>query len=73
MMAALGDAGIGTRTFFYGLHQQPALLARGMTSIALPVTESLSERGFYLPSGLGLSQDDQARVIDVVTRFATHV
>jgi len=71
IVTGLSAQGVGTRTFFYGLHQQPALLARGMTPITLPTTESLSERGFYLPSGLGLSQDDQAQVIDAVTRFVT--
>jgi perosamine synthetase len=67
---ALLDLGIGTRTFFYGLHQQPALLKKGLVDpVSLPVTESLSQRGFYLPSGLGLADDDQRRVIEAVKAF----
>lgn len=68
-MAALARDGIGTRTFFYGLHTQPALLERGLVDhVVLPVTESLAERGFYLPSGLGLSDREQRHVIGAVRR-----
>jgi perosamine synthetase len=70
LMSALEQDGIGTRTFFYGLHEQPALLDRGVVDpVSLPVTEALSKRGFYLPSGLGLSSDDQHRVIESVMAF----
>jgi perosamine synthetase len=70
LMAALGREGIATRTFFYGLHEQPVLLERQLVDpVSLPVTESLARRGLYLPSGLGLSAHDQNRVIDAVTTF----
>jgi perosamine synthetase len=70
LMSFLDSHEIGTRTFFYGLHEQPALLAPGFVDpVSLPVTESLSARGLYLPSGLGLSQDDQREVIDVLQAF----
>jgi perosamine synthetase len=66
----LAEQGIGTRTFFYGLHQQPALLTKGLVDpVLLPVTESLAKRGVYLPSGLGLSDTDQLRVIRAVKNF----
>ena len=69
----LQERGIGTRTFFYGLHQQPALLKEGLVdTVSLPVTELLSERGFYLPSGLGLSDEDQQRVIEAVEALVSH-
>jgi perosamine synthetase len=69
----LQERGIGTRTFFYGLHQQPALLKEGLVdTVSLPVTELLSERGFYLPSGLGLSDEDQHRVIHAVEALVSH-
>jgi perosamine synthetase len=70
LVQALAIEGIATRTFFYGLHQQPALLEqRRMDPVSLPVTESLSVRGFYLPGGLGLGSEDQQRVIQAVTAF----
>ncbi len=70
IVAALAEQGIGTRTFFYGLHQQPALLKAALIErVELPTTEMLAASGFYLPSGLGLSDTDQQRVIDVVIEF----
>jgi perosamine synthetase len=68
LTAGLEADGIGTRPFFHGLHEQPALLRDGLVDpVSLPATESLSRRGFYLPSGLGLSSEDQERVIAAVT------
>lgn len=62
---------IESRTFFYGLHQQPALLLRHLIDpVSLPVTESLSRSGFYLPSGLGLPEEDQSRIIHAMLAFA---
>jgi perosamine synthetase len=69
LMQSLAGQGIGTRTFFYGLHQQPALLRGLVDAVSLPVTEQLAERGLYLPSGLGLAAEEQARVIDAVESF----
>jgi perosamine synthetase len=70
LMASLAKEGIATRTFFYGLHQQPALLGKGLIDpVSFPVTESLADKGLYLPSGLGLTQADQQRVIDCVASF----
>src|SRR5439155_744021 len=53
----LRERGVDTRPFFLGLHQQPALHARGLfAGLRLPVTERLSRRGLYLPSGAGLTE-----------------
>jgi perosamine synthetase len=69
-MAGLAKDGIGTRTFFYGLHQQPVLVGKGLVdAVSLPVTESLAARGLYLPSGLGLTAADQERVVERVSSF----
>jgi perosamine synthetase len=69
LIEALAKDGIGTRTFFYGLNQQPALLRGHVEPLSLPVTESLARRGLYLPSGLGLADEDQRRVIQAVKGF----
>jgi perosamine synthetase len=46
------------------------LLSHGLIDcVSLPVTESLSTRGLYIPSGLGLSDADQSKVIDAVSGF----
>jgi perosamine synthetase len=53
----LKHEGIDTRPFFVGMHEQPALLARGLfAGERHPVTERIARRGLYLPSGLGLTE-----------------
>lgn len=55
-MQRLGAAGIGTRPFFYPMHQQPVLRDRGLfPTDSHPVAERMYRRGFYLPSGLALT------------------
>lgn len=68
MMQRLQSQGIGTRPFFWPLHEQPVLRERGLFSGQhFPVAERLGRRGFYLPSGLGLSDADVDHVAAVVT------
>jgi len=59
MLDALGRAGIGTRPFFYSLHDQPSL-KNNILNIDETFASSkyLSTNGFYLPSGLDLSSED---------------
>lgn len=57
VMAELGRLGIGTRPFFWPMHLQPALQKRGLfAGETYPASERLGRRGFYLPSGLGLTE-----------------
>ncbi len=57
--AGLAARGVETRPFFLGMHAQPALLSRGLVAPGdFPVSDLLSERGLYLPSGLGLSDEE---------------
>ena len=57
-MAALQQVGVGTRPFFYPLHKQPLLKQYGFeASASLPVSEKLGLQGFYLPNGLGMSDE----------------
>jgi perosamine synthetase len=70
MMQKLADEGIGSRPFFWPLHEQPVLKNMGLAGDeSYPVAESLARRGLYLPSGLGSSEDDFARVADVVRKI----
>jgi len=48
--------GIGTRPFFYPLHKQPILKNLNI-NYNLPNSEFLSENGFYLPSGVGMTME----------------
>jgi perosamine synthetase len=59
--------GIETRPFFLGMHEQPALRARGLfAGDTYPVAERLARRGLYLPSGLGLTEIQLERVCDTL-------
>lgn len=63
MMRRLQERKIGTRPFFWGMHEQPVLREMGLfTNVSLPVTERISRRGFYVPSGLALTDAQIAEV-----------
>lgn len=55
MMKRLGKRGVGTRPFFWPMHEQPVLKRMGIgAGGAFPVAERLARRGFYIPSGMAL-------------------
>jgi perosamine synthetase len=57
-MQRLTRLGIGVRPFFHPMHQQPVLQRMGLfQSERYPVAERLAIRGFYIPSGLALTED----------------
>jgi len=56
VMGALANKGIGTRPFFCPMHMQPVLKRLGLfEGEKYPVAEDLYRRGFYIPSGLALT------------------
>jgi perosamine synthetase len=62
MMQRLAARGVGTRPFFWPLHEQPVFLRRGWyAGERYPVAERLARRGFYLPSGLALTDEQIVR------------
>ena len=66
-MAHLADKGIGTRPFFYPMHLQPVLKKMGAVKPqCLPKSELLSKQGFYIPSGVGLTDEQIDSVIEGV-------
>jgi perosamine synthetase len=67
MLDKLGKAGIGTRPFFWCMHEQPVFLDMGFfKGESYPSAEKMARNGFYIPSGLGLSDEDIATVIKEV-------
>jgi perosamine synthetase len=67
MMSRLAELKIGTRPFFWGMHEQPVFQRMGWyPKEKHPVTERISRRGFYVPSGMGLTRKQQLRVIEAV-------
>jgi perosamine synthetase len=57
MMERLRQAGVDSRLFFLGMHEQPVIEELGITARdSYPVAERLSRRGLYLPSGLSITE-----------------
>jgi perosamine synthetase len=59
-MRRLGKLQIGTRPFFWPMHEQPVFQKLGLfKNESYPVAERMARRGFYLPSGLALTEAQQ--------------
>lgn len=64
MQKLLADEGIGTRTFFWCMHEQPVYKKKGMFVDEQYVNaEYLARKGFYIPSGLALTQAQMEEVV----------
>jgi perosamine synthetase len=71
-MQKLAAAGIGTRPFFWCMHEQPVLQDMGLfAGESYPVAERLARRGFYLPSGMALTTTQIDRVASVLKEIFT--
>lgn len=67
MAARLKEAGVETRPFFLGMHEQPVLRKMGLfCGESYPVAERLARQGLYVPSGLTIGDDEIDRVADAV-------
>mgnify|MGYP003953500707 FL=1 len=74
VMGLLEKERIGTRPFFWSMHEQPVFKRYGLFKNALnPVSERISRRGFYIPSGLAISKNQIDRVSSVVTSVINSV
>jgi len=62
-MQRLSAVGIGSRPFFWPMHEQPVFKKMGLFRNEIyPVAERLARRGFYIPSGLALTDEQMERV-----------
>ena|SRR5437764_9063296 len=53
----LAQVGVGARPFFWSMHEQPVFKKMGLfEGERHPVAERIARRGFYVPSGLGLTE-----------------
>ena len=69
-MKKFAAVGIGTRPFFWPMHEQPVFRKMGLfIGESYPVAERLARRGFYLPSGLALT----GQQLEKVAAFAREV
>lgn len=63
----LKESGIDTRDYFVPLHRQPVFVSLGLSkNVSCPVSDDLSERGFYLPSGLAITDQQIQQVTTVL-------
>lgn len=63
-MKELAERSIGTRPFFWPMHEQPVLQRMGMfLGQRYPVAENLARRGFYLPSGVAVKDEQIYRAV----------
>jgi perosamine synthetase len=67
IMGLLGEEKIGTRPFFWPMHEQPVFQKMGLfKNEKYPEAEKLARRGFYIPSGLTLGNDQIYEVVKVL-------
>jgi perosamine synthetase len=58
VMMKLGKLGIGTRPFFWPMHEQPVFHKMGLfAGETYPCAERIARRGFYIPSGMALTSE----------------
>ena len=56
---------IGSRPFFWPMHQQPVLKRMGLfENESYPVAERVASRGFYVPGGLALTDTQIKHVVN---------
>ncbi len=67
LMERLEKRGIETRMFFIPISRQPAFTKLGLfKNEKYPIADELSRKGLYLPSGLGLTEDEIKTVCEAI-------
>jgi perosamine synthetase len=66
-MKRLSVRRIGSRPFFFPMHEQPVFRKMGLfKNEKYPVAERLARRGFYIPSGMALTSEQMNQVVEAV-------
>ena len=69
-MMRMGAMNIGTRPFFWPMHEQPVFRKMGLfRGISCPVAERIARRGFYIPSGVALTHDQAGQVAEALRQL----
>lgn len=70
----LAEEGIGSRTFFWCMHEQPVYQKEGLfVNETYPGAEYLARKGFYIPSGLALTTEQMEQVVAGVRRVMERI
>eukprot|EP00435_Cladocopium_sp_Y103_P072303 s894_g39.t2 len=74
VMKRLAAAKVGTRPFFWPMHEQPVFEPMGFfKGQSFPVAERIARRGFYIPSGLALEDHEVEEVARRVRKVMEEV
>jgi len=72
IMRILKEKNIDTRPFFYPMNKQKIFKKMKIfKKINMPVSEYISQNGFYLPSGLGLKNQEINRIIKTILNIVS--
>lgn len=72
VMQRLAEIKIGTRPFFFPMHEQPVFRKMGLfVGESYPEAERLARRGFYIPSGLALTENQISEVAAALKKVLT--
>lgn len=67
LIKKLSENKIGTRPFFWAMHEQPVFQQMSLfKDERYPVAERLARNGFYIPSGLGITDEEIETVIKTI-------
>jgi perosamine synthetase len=73
-IAFLANAGVEARPFFWSMHEQPVFKKMGLFSNErYPVAEHLARNGFYIPSGVGITDEQILQVSHAVKQLASFI
>lgn len=71
-MRRLSKLNVGSRPFFWPMHEQPVFRKIGLfREERHPVAERMARRGFYIPSGLALTDEQMERAASAVRVMMT--
>lgn len=74
VQALLAKEGIGARTFFWCMHEQPVFQNMGLFHKEhYANAEYLARKGLYIPSGLALTREQMEKVVNVVRKVMDSV
>ena len=69
----LKNRGIGTRSFFWPLHEQPVFLRSNLfRNESYLVADRTARKRSYIPSGFGLEEDEVVLVARVIKQVLYH-
>ena len=69
VQAMLAEEGIGSRSFFWCMHEQPVYKNMGLFKMEhYANAEYLARKGFYIPSGLALTEKQMDQVVSKMTK-----